>query len=116
MATPAAARVDRLPGPPFRPHLGTQPWRIGAENRRNGDSGWLAPDGVNHALEAYASELSVPPGGVLHLHVSTAPAAWYLIKIYRLGWYGGSGARLVACMPSDCVATEQGQPQPLPSP
>ncbi len=71
---------------------------------------------MNHALEAYASEPSVAPGGTLHLRVSTAPAAPYLIRVYRLGWYGGSGARLVACMPSDCVATEQGRPQPLPSP
>src|SRR5206468_1327684 len=31
--------------------------------------------------------------------------------VYRLGWYGGAGARMVACIPG-CEAFEPGQAQP----
>jgi hypothetical protein len=63
----------------------------------------------------YASEVSMLPGQVVHFHVSTTPAARYQIYIYRLGWYGGNGARQVACIPS-CKKTKQGQPEPTPAP
>ena len=33
--------------------------------------------------------------------IATAATA-YTIRIYRLGWYAGRGARLVACVPSGC--------------
>jgi hypothetical protein len=40
-----------------------------------------------------------------------------MIKIYRLGWYGGVGGRLVACGPSpDCTRDEQGVAYPVPAP
>ena len=55
------------------------------------------------------------PGDTLHLHVSTAPAAAYRIEIYRLGWYGSMGGRLIDCLPS-CTTSEQGAAQPRPSP
>jgi hypothetical protein len=35
--------------------------------------------------------------------------------IYRLGWYGGYGARLMACLPS-CTSSEIGAPRPISSP
>ena len=35
----------------------------------------------------------------------------YRIVVYRLGWYGGTGARQVACLPS-CTTDEQGRVQP----
>jgi len=44
----------------------------------------------------------------LHFHVSTAGGAPYRIEIYRLGWYGGAGARLVGCTPS-CDGLRGGQ-------
>src|SRR5581483_3894666 len=39
------------------------------------------------------------------------PAARYRVEVYRLGWYGGSGGRLVACTPS-CDGDEAGSAQP----
>ncbi len=90
--------------------------RIQAENERVGVTGWLTPDADNHAIEGYASELSVEPGDTLHLHVSTSPAAPYRVAVYRLGWYGGRGARLVECIPSDCADSEPGTPLPSTQP
>jgi hypothetical protein len=106
----ADARVAWVPRPrPQQP--GTK-----IENLRTGASGWLAPDAINHGVEGYASEVSVLPGDAVHLHVSTAPEADYRIAVFRIGWYGGSGGTLVACVPADCVSFEHGTAQPLPAP
>jgi hypothetical protein len=88
-----------------------------AENALPGTSGWdESPDGPTPAVEAYASEPSVLPGEPVHLHVSIGPAGdYYRTKIFRLGWYGGSGARLYECVPS-CSTWQQGQLQSHPAP
>jgi hypothetical protein len=66
-------------------------------------------------IEGYSSEVSLVPGDVLHLHVSTSPAARYRVELYRLGWYGGAGARLVTCLPG-CATDESGAPEMVPKP
>ena len=63
------------------------------------ESAWLPTAAPLHAVEGYTSESSVAPGEALELHVSTSPAEDYRVEIYRLGWYGGDGARLVAGSP-----------------
>jgi hypothetical protein len=83
---------------------------IQLENAKSGTTSWRRPDATPPSIEGYASEVSVLPGETLHFHVSTRPAAPYRIEIYRLGWYGGAGARLLACLPS-CTTTESGAPQ-----
>lgn len=75
----------------------TQPRESTAdENARPGDGGWWpaahAPTG---ACEAYTTQTSVRRGGRLELCVSTLPAARYRVVVYRLGWYDGTGGRLV---------------------
>ena len=52
------------------------------------------------------------PGDSVSLHVSTAQGASYRVLVYRLGWYGGLGARQVACLPS-CGGAEVGVQQPM---
>ena len=44
----------------------------------------------------------------MHLHVSTAEGDRYRVELYRLGWYGGAGARLLSCVPS-CGGDKPGQ-------
>jgi hypothetical protein len=102
---PSAARVARLP----------RPSRVQVENARIGSSTWTAPDAAIRPVDGYASEVSAFPGETVHLHVSTAPAARYRIEIYRLGWYGSAGGRLVDCVPS-CTTSTQGVEQPRPAP
>jgi hypothetical protein len=109
-------RADRVRGrrrAASRPPVHRNPIQV--ENARPGLASWTIPDAANHAVEGYASELALAPGDTLQLHVSTDPAAPYRIEVYRLGWYGGRGARLVACVPSDCAASEPGAPQPVPA-
>lgn len=87
---------------------------VQAENGLPGTPGWLLQGATGRAIEVYASETSVLPGGSVSLHVSTSPAALYRILVFRLGWYDGAGARQVACIPG-CTAAEQGvslSPQP----
>ena len=95
---------------------------IQVENSLPGTTAWnlpgdtatgIAPPSSN--IEGYASTISLQPGDTLQLHVSTTPAASYRIEIYRLGWYGGLGGRLIACLPS-CGGSEPGTTQPVPSP
>lgn len=88
---------------------------IQIENARPGATGWDAPAAPSGTVEAYASEVSVAPGQSIHLHVSTAPAEDYRVEIYRLGWYTGSGGRLMRCVPS-CQGLAAGRPQIVPEP
>ena len=61
---------------------------------------WQIPDASyagNQEIEGYASATSVNRGGSINLYVQTKAAdATYTINIYRIGWYGGAGGRLVA--------------------
>ena len=86
-----------------------------AENRLHGSRGWSVRPAPRHAIEGYASEVSVAPGGSLHLHVSTGAAAYYRVEIYRIGWYGGLGGRRIGCIPG-CVADRRGSHEPTPLP
>ena len=84
---------------------------IQAENTQKGTTAWQTPDEDGPAIEGYASEVSALAGDTIHLHVSTKPASRYRIEVYRLGWYGGAGGRLLACIPTDCADSLDGQPQ-----
>jgi len=67
---------------------------VAAENRREGSVGWeLSNPASSREIEGYASAASVRAGDSLSLHVSTRSAR-FDTQIYRLGWYGGAGARL----------------------
>ena len=83
------------------------------ENLLPGTTAWRLPQSPGRSIEGYASEVSVAPGGALHLHVSTEPAARYRVEVFRVGWYGGAGGRLVACSPG-CQGDVQGVPEPVP--
>jgi len=61
-------------------------------------------------IRGYADQVSVNLGGAITFYVSTAQPT-YRIEVYRMGWYHGAGARLMASSP-----TLTGQNQPVPSP
>jgi hypothetical protein len=78
------------------------------ENAKPGTSAWaVRPPSTPDAIEAYATSPTVGSDGVLDLHVDTSPTARYRVLVYRLGWYGGRGGRLLRCVPS-CTTDEQG--------
>ena len=67
---------------------------ITLENSRPGQSDWVLTDPADHEVEGYASATSINRGEPLRFYIhSTDPAV--TIAIYRMGWYGGSGARLM---------------------
>src|SRR5262249_5372169 len=84
---------------------------IQAENAQGGTTAWQTPDEDGPAIEGYASEVSAVAGDTIHFHVSTTPASRYHIEVYRLGWYGGAGGRLLACIPTNCDDSRSGRPQ-----
>jgi hypothetical protein len=69
---------------------------------------WLPPAVPPTRIEGWASELSVLPGEQVHFHVNTQDGDRYRVEVYRLGYYGGLGARLFACLPS-CGGDEAGR-------
>jgi DNA-binding beta-propeller fold protein YncE len=66
------------------------------ENARPGDGSWVLSAPPGDGLAAYGSQITLHPGDPLDVAVSSplgSPVTW---KLYRMGWYGGLGARLVA--------------------
>jgi hypothetical protein len=64
-----------------------------AENRRPGTADWdITRPALNHEIEGYASKTSINAGETIDLYVNTA-ARHYAIDVFRMGWYGGAGAR-----------------------
>lgn len=59
-------------------------------------SAWDAGD--NAPIEGFAQEFSVNKGETVHfkIDVESATLLPYTVKIYRLGWYQGKGARFIA--------------------
>jgi hypothetical protein len=109
----ARPRKPRKPRPSPAPAVIAGPSPIVVENTRAGTGGWLGPDATGRAAEVYASVTDALPGETVDLHVSTQPASMYRVLIYRLGWYGGVGARQVACIPG-CSEGKLGATQPVP--
>lgn len=86
------------------------------ENQAAGTT-WPPPDerrpGVDdhrRQIQGYASTTSVTPGGTVDFHVAVAPAGAYRISVFRLGWYGGAGARELLTSPE-----LTGRPEPVPA-
>lgn len=68
---------------------------IQIENAKPGTTDWqFFSEARSGEIEGYASATSVKAGDQLSLYVSTLDSS-YSIEIYRMGWYGGMGARLV---------------------
>lgn len=69
---------------------------IPAENAHVGTTAWIYPASAiaSDEIQGYASARSVQANDTLTFYVSTQHAgAPYTATIYRLGWYGGTGAR-----------------------
>jgi len=66
---------------------------IASENQKPGDPNWvLTNPATEHEIEGYASAASVNRGKQISFFVSTSDPS-FRIELFRLGWYGGIGAR-----------------------
>jgi hypothetical protein len=93
-ASPATStpRLVRLAAPARPDRAGS--W-VAAENRRPGTAAWrITQPGADHAIEGWADRVSAARGERVRLYVSTS-AHRFRAEAYRMGWYGGLGARLV---------------------
>lgn len=90
---------------------------VQTENKKQGDRDWQLTrvrtdkgKGYRTSLiEGYCSHQSVEAGDTLRWMVSTNPARRFTIDVYRMGYYGGTGARLMTQL-----GPFSGKPQPEP--
>jgi hypothetical protein len=87
---------------------------IQQENSKPGTSEWqlASPSYASGAIEGYASLTSVNRGGQIQLFVNTSDPR-YTIDLFRMGYYGGLGARR---MMRSITMTGRTQPIPTPDP
>lgn len=65
------------------------------KNTKEGDPRWrMTNRSAKHEIEGFADRVSVLPGEPFRLYVSTT-AGHYTARAFRMGWYGGAGARMV---------------------
>lgn len=100
---------------------GQEPGLIVKENQNEGTTSWLIkvderrcdlPDHQNcrrPEIEGYCSKTSYLAGDTLKVFVSTNPASAYSLDLFRMGYYGGKGGRLMKS-----VGQLQGSPQAIP--
>ena len=65
------------------------------ENLNPGTTNWKLVNRASGEIAGYASATSVNKGGTLDIKVSLGQAGQYVIDVYRLGYYGGKGGRLM---------------------
>ena len=68
------------------------------ENARPGTSAWRIPAQASSAIDGFADKAYAADGQTVRLYVST-PAASFHVEAYRMGYYGGAGARHVWSFP-----------------
>lgn len=83
---------------------------IVVENAKAGSTGWDL-EYVDDSIEGFAAQYSVNAGESVDFKIKT-PSTNYRIDVYRIGWYGGVGARKVASI-SRVLAAPQVQPDPV---
>jgi hypothetical protein len=83
---------------------------IACENTKAGtpESQWDVPGTGDATIVGFTTDISVNLGQTVYFKIKTDASA-YTIDIYRLGWYGGNGARKMASV-SPSVSLPQSQP------
>jgi hypothetical protein len=105
------------PAPAQRPMTGASNL-VRRENAKPGTRDWLLtttrvdPETKYRCpwIEGYCSRTSVRAGEKITVHVSTNPASRFTLDLYRMGYYGGAGGRLVRSYPSLKGATQPDPP------
>lgn len=83
---------------------------VALENTRPGNSDWVLTDPADHEVEGYASATSIQRGETIRFYIHSSDPG-VTVALYRMGWYGGTGARLV-----QGGISLPGVRQPMPSP
>ena len=101
---PHGARPD--PGGPAAPCDAPVLSPVACENTKPGspESEWGISGAGSSSIQGFATDISVDQGGTIGFKVDT-PASSYRLDIYRMGYYGGMGARKVATLSPSGTAT-----------
>lgn len=79
----------------FRGTYGTEASWVIAENAKRGTDSWRIPPGTTDpTISGYADHTSAKLGDRVTLYVSTEAPSFH-VSAYRMGYYGGTGARLI---------------------
>jgi hypothetical protein len=83
---------------------------IVCENSKAGSppSAWDISGAGDLTIQGFATDISVNQGGAVNFKINTDAKA-YTIEIYRVGYYGGNGARLITAI-NPSVTLPQRQP------
>ena len=89
---------------------------IACENSKTGNpaSKWDIARAGNDNIQGFATDISVNRGQTVHFKINT-DSNNYSLDIYRLGYYGGAGARFIATV-QPTAKLPQTQPQCLTDP
>ena len=82
--------------------------KIALENQKQGtpESIWSLPNGINSTnIQGFTTQISTNLGQTVDFKVNTN-SKHYRIDIYRLGYYGGDGARLVSSIEKNMSAAQ----------
>ena len=106
IARPAAHAAAAVPDPCGPPVLNA----VACENTLPGNppSEWDVSAAGDPSIQGFATDISVNRGATVSFKVNTTARA-YRLDIYRMGYYGGSGARRVDTV-SPTAALPQAQP------
>ena len=90
-----------------------RPDSVACENTKSGtaSSVWDVAGAGSPELQGFPTDISTNVGGTVGFKVSTT-ASRFRIDLYRLGYYGGNGARLVGTVP-DTATVARSQPNCL---
>jgi hypothetical protein len=79
-----------------------QPPSIAAENGAPGTTAWrlagspsLLGGAAHGPVEGYVAEQAIAPGESESIYVNAPGAHTVTVRVFRMGWYGGTGGRLV---------------------
>src|SRR5690606_34569969 len=94
--TPLAPGVDAAPSAPEGVEQAAALNKIALENMKQGNpqSEWGLDGAGDTNIQGFASEISINIGQTIDFKIAT-DSTNYRIDIYRLGYYGGDGARKV---------------------
>ncbi len=85
------------------------PPSLAEENRAAGTTDWQLRSAATRrppALSAYVSSQSLEAGDLERVYADAPGSSWIEAAVYRIGWYGGSGGRLVLTTPRLAVASQ----------
>lgn len=111
--TPVGSAALAAPAPAAAAAAAPTLNKIALENMKQGNpiSEWGIEGDGNGTIQGFATEISTNIGGTVDFKIAT-DSTHYRIDIYRMGYYGGAGARKVDSIEQQ-LSTAQIQPHPI---